>query len=209
MQQEDWSKVTNYIQGKRNTETGLVKGKSLISMQADIRPNSLQEDDSYKEMEHIYSSKCLGSEKDTIGLKSGKDLRLNSISGMSNAKPESGCGFLRPLSMISNINSNMYNPSAIHISPATTNHQMSQMTAGNFWQTVGNGDPNKEKAQPREREDLQKRIAAYYQSVRNAESYHEPTSPKNSTANLWAIKPVPKAFRTRNSSAPRPNTTQG
>ena len=48
----------------------------------------------------------------------------------------------------------------------------------------------------RKREDLQKRIDCYYQSIRKGEAMYKPTSPSNIHANLWVTNPIPRQTRT-------------
>ena len=107
------------------------------------------------------------------------------------AKPS---GMLSPMSLLSSLNT--YDRSAFGLSPTQSPHLRSNtVTAGDFYKTSKNTDGKKGEEKTRNREDLQKRIAAYYQSVRNAGSYHEPTTPKNPVSNIWATRPVPRAFR--------------
>lgn len=72
---------------------------------------------------------------------------------------------------------------------STPNSTMNRTKGRSFWH-----DETIQK-QPKKREDLQKRLAAYYQSVRGANDYYQPTVVKNTQANLWAVTPVPRAVR--------------
>ena len=62
-----------------------------------------------------------------------------------------------------------------------------------FWQSDG------VREQPKKREDLQKRLAAHYQSIRNGNgTYYQCTDPKNERTNLWSLNPIPTTLRDKN-----------
>ena len=57
------------------------------------------------------------------------------------------------------------------------------------------------------RDDLQKRVAAYYQCLRDNGRFWRPTAPKNAMNNLWQCVPIPTSLRPE--SASRASVTPG
>ena len=62
-----------------------------------------------------------------------------------------------------------------------------------FWQS------NEVREQPKKRDDLQRRIAAHYQSIRNGNgAYYQSIAPKNELSHLWSTTPIPTSCRAQN-----------
>ena len=142
----------------------------MIELQDNARPKELTENDSYLELQQVYSKQAGITEREKRRLY-GASFRGDQTEG-----PSSPLG-------------------AMTGSPLSGSFKMSSMTP-----TLNGKGPldcwqKSEKGQPRKREDLQKRIAAYYQNLRGAGGYYEPTTVKNSQNMLWSVKPIPQVHR--------------
>lgn len=109
---------------------------------------------------------------------------------VSSARKNQCSRLATPMSPTSSFMASTMNHTGFSVCQQATDRVGSHEQDFRFWQS------DEIREQPRKRDDLQKRIAAYYQSIRNANGvYYQCVAPKNQLTNLWATTPIPSSCR--------------